>query len=195
MTEVRLSTYDNSWYYAGRSRAWQAMWYFLGLPLLRCSILPSSSMKVMILRTFGARIGNGCTVKPGIRVKYPWRLTVGNDCWLGEDCWIDNLADVQIGNDVCVSQGAYLCTGNHDWSEPSFSLIIRPIVLRDGAWVGARALLAPGIELGECAVAAAGSVVTQSIPAYQVHAGNPATFIRMRQIRSKSRQAVSVGEE
>jgi putative colanic acid biosynthesis acetyltransferase WcaF len=194
MAEVRLATYDNAWYRTGRSRLWQAAWFFLGLPLLRCSTLPSSSLRAMLLRVFGARVGKGCTLKPGIRVKYPWRLALGNDCWLGEDCWIDNLADVEIGNDVCVSQGAYLCTGNHDWSDPSFSLIVKPIALRDGAWVGARAVIAPGVEIGKCAVAAGGSVVTRNIPAYEIHGGNPACFVRMRELRPKDRKTFAVGD-
>jgi putative colanic acid biosynthesis acetyltransferase WcaF len=194
MAEVKLATYDNTWYNAGRSRFWQAAWFFIGLPLLRCSILPSSSIRVSLLRAFGARVGQRCTVKPGIRVKYPWRLIVGNDCWLGEDCWLDNLADVQLGNDVCVSQGAYLCTGNHDWSDSGFSLIVKSIVLRDGAWVGARAVVAPGVEIGECAIAASGSVVTRNVPAYQIHAGNPACFVRMREIRSQRRESFAVGD-
>ena len=68
-------------------------------------------------------------VKPGVRVKYPWRLRVGDHAWLGEDCWIDNLADVQIGAHACISQAAYLCTGNHDWADPAFALILGPITI------------------------------------------------------------------
>ena len=130
---------------------------------------------------FGARIGRGVVIKPGVRVKYPWLLDVGHHSWLGEDCWIDNLAPVRIGANVCVSQGAYLCTGNHDWNDPAFKLIVKSIVLHDGAWAGARALIAPGVEIGACGVAAAGSVVTTSIPPYEIHAGNPARFVRRRE--------------
>jgi putative colanic acid biosynthesis acetyltransferase WcaF len=190
MSRVRLSVFDNSWYQSGRSRACQAAWFFLGLPLLRCSLLPSSRLRVRLLRWFGAQMGTGVVIKPGVRVKYPWRLKVGNDCWLGEDCWIDNLAAVEIGHDVCVSQGAYLCTGNHDWSDPAFGLVTSAISLANGSWVGARALVAPGVTFGEHAIAAAGSVVTKDIPASQIYAGNPAVFVRHRSIRLKSRQAV-----
>jgi putative colanic acid biosynthesis acetyltransferase WcaF len=114
-------------------------------------------------------------------VKYPWLLGVGDHSWLGEDCWIDNLAAVRIGNNVCLSQGAYLCTGNHDWSDPVFGLIVKPINLGDGAWVGAGAIVCPGVSLGECAVVAAGSVVTRDVPALEIHAGNPARFVRRRE--------------
>jgi putative colanic acid biosynthesis acetyltransferase WcaF len=125
---IELSRFDNSWYSPGRSRAAQALWFFLGAPLLRSSVIPFAGFRRRVLRLFGARIGANVIIKPGVRVKYPWRLFLGDHSWVGEDCWIDNLADVTIGSNVCISQGAYLCTGNHDWSDPAFGLIVRPIV-------------------------------------------------------------------
>lgn len=185
MSRVALGHFDNAWYHPGRPRLVQAAWFFLGLPLLRCSLLPSSGVRVKLLRFFGARIGTGVVIKPGVCVKYPWQLSVGDHCWLGEDCWIDNLTQVKVGSNVCISQGAYLCTGNHDWSDPAFGLLLGPISLADGSWVGARAVLAPGVTLEENAIAAAGSVITKSIPASQVWAGNPAVFVRRRSIRDR----------
>ncbi len=182
MSDVNLRAFDNSWYRPGRSQLWQALWFFLGLPLLRCSLIPSSTFRVRLLRLFGASIGEGVVIKPEVRVKYPWHLRVGNDCWLGEGCWIDNLTTVTLGDDVCISQGAYLCTGNHNWSDPAFGLKVGSIRLHDGSWVGAKSFLAPGVIFGECAIAAAGSVVTKNIPPYEVHAGNPAVFCRKRTI-------------
>ena len=182
MSQVRLRDFDNSWYRPGRSRFWQIAWFFAGLPLLRCSMLPSSRLRVWLLRLFGAEVGARAVIKPGVRVKYPWRLKLGSDCWLGEDCWIDNLADVRLGDNVCISQGAYLCTGNHDWSDPRFGLSVEPIWLGDGSWVGAKAFIAPAVILGEGAVAAAASVVLRSIPDFEIFAGNPAVFIRRRRI-------------
>ena len=147
MSAVMLRDYDNSWYQPGRSRLWQAAWFFLGLPILRSALLPSSAVRVRLLRIFGARIGTGVVVKPGVHIKYPWHLVIGNDCWIGEACWIDNLTTVRLANNVCMSQGAYLCTGNHDWKDPAFGLIIAPIQLNDGAWAGAKAMLLPRVVL------------------------------------------------
>lgn len=186
MTTVRLQQFQNAWYQPGRSRMWQALWFFFGLPVLRCSILPSSALRVRLLRLFGACVGQGVVIKPGVRVKYPWLLQVGNHCWIGEDCWIDNLAPVTLGNDVCLSQGVYLCTGNHDWSDVAFGLRLEPIVLHNGAWAGARSILVPGVTLGESAIAAAGSVVMRSIPAGEIYAGNPASFVRQRCFREEA---------
>lgn len=183
-SRVQLSWYNNDSYHPGRSRFWQIAWFFLGLPLLRNVLVPFSGLRVKLLRLFGACVGNGVVIKPGVRVKFPWRLVIGDHCWIGEDCWIDNVADVRIGNDVCLSQSSYFCTGNHDWTDPAFSLCAREIVIEDGAWIGARALVCPGVTVGEGAVVAAGAVAARSVPELEIHAGNPARFVRHRQLRS-----------
>jgi putative colanic acid biosynthesis acetyltransferase WcaF len=172
-------------YRAGRSQAVCALWFFAGLPLLRCAIIPSSGFRRWLLRLFGATLGAGVVIKPGARVKYPWLLRAGNHCWIGEDCWIDNLALVDLGSNVCISQGAYLCTGSHDWSDPAFALITRPISVRDGAWICARAFVGPGVEVGEGAVVAAGTVATKNIPPYAVYAGNPAVKVGKRKLKAQ----------
>ncbi len=182
--KVNLSRPDNSDYDKGRSMLTIAMWHFFGYPVVRSNLMPVSAIKCLVLRLFGARIGHGVYAKPGLRIKFPWYLTVGDHCWIGEDVWIDNLAPVTIGSHVCVSQDAYLCTGNHDWTSPNMKLFRQPIVLEDGSWVGARATVCPGVTLGEGAIAAAGSVVTKDIPPYQICAGNPAVCIRRRELRS-----------
>ena len=177
---VRLEEYSNAWYTPGRSRLWQAAWFFLGLPVLRSSLVPSSGLRVALLRFFGAQIGSGVVIKPSVQVKYPWHLQIRDNSWIGEACWIDNLTTVRIGSNVCLSQGAYLCTGNHDWKDPRFGLIVEPIEIEDGAWVGAKATLMPGVVLHTGAIAAAGSVVARSIPAFEIHSGNPAQFHKHR---------------
>ena len=186
MSDVSLARFDNSWYRPGRGVFLQTTWFFLGLPALRCSLLPSSAMRRVLLRAFGAKVGRNVVIKPGTRVKYPWRLSIGDNSWIGEECWIDNLADVSIGNDVCISQAAYICTGNHDRSDPAFGLVVKPVTLRDGSWIGARVTVCPGVEFGEGAMATAGSVVTRSIAPWEIHAGNPARFVKQRSVRPQS---------
>jgi putative colanic acid biosynthesis acetyltransferase WcaF len=182
---VNLARFGNDAYRPGRPLLIRALWFFVGLPILRCSLLPLTSLRRIILRLFGARVGRGVVIKPGVRIKYPWLFGMGDYCWIGEDCWIDNIAPVTLGNHVCISQGAYLCTGNHDWSDPTFGLLINPIDIHDGVWIGAKALVTPGVEVSECAVVTAGSVVTQDIPPYEIHGGNPAAFLRRREIRAR----------
>jgi putative colanic acid biosynthesis acetyltransferase WcaF len=172
---VDLGSFRRNNSIAGRSRAVQGLWAIICMPILRSFWIPGSSWRIALLRVFGSEIGTGVVIKPGIRVKYPWKLRVGNNTWIGEDCWIDNLADVTLGSNVCVSQGCYLCTGNHNWTDPSFSMSASPITLEDGAWVASRSTLGPGVRLGVNAIASIGSVVRSSIPASEIHSGNPAS--------------------
>jgi putative colanic acid biosynthesis acetyltransferase WcaF len=178
-----LSSYDNSWYSPGRSKFVRALWFLVGLPIIHLHWLPFSSVRRFVLRFFGAKVGQDVVLRPGVRVKYPWLLSIGGRSWIGEDVWIDNLVEVKIGANACVSQGAYFCTGNHDWADPAFGLVVQPIVLEDGVWVGAHALIGPGVRIGQCGVAGAGSVVTKSIPAFEIHIGNPARFVKRRVFR------------
>jgi putative colanic acid biosynthesis acetyltransferase WcaF len=177
---VDLSVPDNSGYDKGRSLPFIALWHFIGAPLLRAYWLPVSRLKVMILRLFGARVGKGLYIKPGVKVKFPWYLSIGDYCWVGEDVWIDNLAPVTIRSHVCISQGTYLCTGNHDWSSPNMKLFRKPIILQEGSWVGARSVVGPGTVVGVGAIVTAGSVITKDVPAGQIWAGNPAHYVRGR---------------
>ena len=192
---VDLSVPDNSEYDKGRPWLVIALWHFIGAPMVRSNWLPVSCVKAILLRAFGARIGAGAYIKPGIKVKFPWYLSVGDHCWLGEDVWIDNLAPVTIGSHVCVSQGAYLCTGNHDWSSPNMKLFRKPITLQDGSWVGARAIVGPGTVIGVGAIVTAGGVVTKNVPAGQIWAGNPARYTRDRIVGARTAEAVGQSGE
>jgi putative colanic acid biosynthesis acetyltransferase WcaF len=153
--------------------------------MLRSHLIISSAFRCALLRIFGAKIGNGVYIKPGLRVKFPWYLEIGDHSWLGEDLWIDNLAQVSIGAHCCLSQGAYLCTGNHDWSSVNMRLFRQPITCKRGSWIGAKAILCPGVVIGAGAIVTTGSVVTKSVPDMEVHAGNPAHFVRYRHIRAR----------
>ena len=181
---VKLAQYDNSWYHPGGSVLRRALWFFVGQPILRSASIPSSSLRVSLLRLFGARIGLRVVIKPSVEVKYPWHLTIGDDCWIGEHVWIDNLTTVRLENNVCISQGAYLCTGNHDWTDPAFGLMIAPIQLFEGSWAGAKSILTPGSVLGIGSIASAGSVISGTVPDFQIYAGNPAYLLKTRVIRS-----------
>ena len=180
----RFNNSDNTDLQLGRSFLMKTIWFLVGAPLLRLSILPSSGFRRALLRCFGAEIGTGVVIRPGVRVKFPWKFKAGKHCWIGEDCWIDNLAQVTLGNNVCLSQAAYLCTGSHNWSDPHFGLITRPIEISDGAWIAARVSVGPGTVISTHAVVGFGSVVTGVVPAYEIYAGNPAKFLRRREVAS-----------
>ncbi|MDZ4876339.1 MAG: hypothetical protein CLLPBCKN_005759 [Chroococcidiopsis cubana SAG 39.79] len=160
----------------------QLLWYFLAEPLFRCHWLPISQLKVWILRSFGATVGRSVCIKPGVRVKFPWRLTVGDCVWIGENAWLDNVAPIAIESHVCISQGVYLCTGNHDWSASDFKLIPAPIHIEQSSWIAARATIGPGVTVGKGAVLSLGSVAGRSLQPMTIYAGNPAQPIKQRAI-------------
>jgi putative colanic acid biosynthesis acetyltransferase WcaF len=185
-TRIDLSVPDNTELVRGRPLLIEAAWYFLGRPLLRSHWITSSLFRSFLLRLFGAKIGKAVYSKPGLRVKFPWYLEVGDHSWLGEDLWIDNLAPVIIGAHCCLSQGVYLCTGNHDWSTVNLKLFRKPIVCERGSWVGAKSVICPGVTIKAAAIVGAGSVVTRDVPSFEIYSGNPACYIRNRTVRDSA---------
>ena len=167
-------------WHPGESLLVRTLWFCLGSPLLSTRWLPGSAWRVQLLRIFGAQIGSGCRLKPGLRVKFPWRLHVGQACWVAEDAWIDNLATTTLGDRVCLSQGVYICTGNHDFRSPGFDLLLGPITIANDAWIAARAVLSPGSQIGPGAVVALGAVVSGFVPAGAIVRGNPAVKVGQR---------------
>ena len=99
---TNLASYNNDWYQPGPFVK-RAVWYLLNLLFIRLAIIPVYTFKVWLLQLFGARIGKGVIIKPGVSIKYPWLLRIGDHCWLGEKVWIDNLANVSIGGHVSIS--------------------------------------------------------------------------------------------
>jgi putative colanic acid biosynthesis acetyltransferase WcaF len=183
MSIVDLSKFNNSWYNPGRSFLVRSIWYFANALFLQCPLNMSSSLKVIVLQLFGAKVGVGVVIKPNINVKYPWNLEIGDYSWIGENTWLDSLAPISIGKNVCISQGVYFCTGNHDWNDPAFGLIVKPIVIEDGAWVGAQATVLPGVTVASHSVVTAGSVIAKDTQPYMIYAGNPAAKVNERKIR------------
>ncbi|MBP1804842.1 WcaF family extracellular polysaccharide biosynthesis acetyltransferase [Rubellimicrobium aerolatum] len=184
---MRLDLYDASGFQRGAPRWKEALWLVLDGALVS-SWLPGSGWRTRLLRLFGARIGAGVVIKPGVHVKFPWRLAIGAHCWIGERVWIDNLAPVIIGDHACLSQGAYLCTGSHDWSRERFDLVTTPIAIGDHAWICAGASLAPGAVLEEGAVLGMASLGRGRLPAWTLSAGVPARPVSPR-VRPSARQA------
>ncbi len=182
--QTDLSKYDNSWYNPGAGSFKRICWYIVNATFFNSGLLPLSSLKVNILRGFGAEIGEGVNIKPYVNIKHPWLLKIGNHVWIGEGCWIDNLAKVSIGDHACISQGALLLTGNHDFSKPTFNLIVKEIHIQTGAWIGARSVVCPGVTCGSHSVLCVGSVATKNLEAYGIYQGNPAEKVKLRQIEN-----------
>ncbi|WP_240625366.1 WcaF family extracellular polysaccharide biosynthesis acetyltransferase [Spirosoma pollinicola] len=181
--QTDFSQFNISWYNPGPR--WKLILWFLTSSIFINTYLPIPiSLKVIVLRLFGAKIGKKFVIKPGVNIKYPWLLQVENEVWIGEQVWIDNLSEVRIGSNVCLSQGAMLLTGNHDYSRSTFDLTTQPITIADGVWIGAKAVVCAGVHCESHAVLAVNSVATRSLDAYGIYQGNPAVWVRQRNIRA-----------
>jgi putative colanic acid biosynthesis acetyltransferase WcaF len=180
---LRLDHYTTGTYTVGAPLWKQVLWYFIGSPIVRSYFMPFSSLKVIILRCFGAEIGQGVRIKTGVRVKFPWRLIIKDFVWIGEDAWLDNLDLITIESHCCISQGVYLCTGNHDWGDRDFTLRTAPIYIESGSWIAAHATIASGVRVGQGAVLGLGSVATRSLEPMTIYSGNPAIAIKSRKIK------------
>ncbi|MGZ3920758.1 MAG: WcaF family extracellular polysaccharide biosynthesis acetyltransferase [Bacteroidia bacterium] len=178
-----LSAFDNSWYKPGGNLVKRALWYLVSAYFFKSSF-PFYGFKRFLLRAFGATIGKGVVIKPHVSIKYPWKLIVGDYVWIGEQAWIDNLAKVTLKTNSCVSQGAMLLCGNHNYKRSSFDLLIAEITLDEGAWAGAKTVVCPGVRLGSHSLLTAGSIATKSLEPYWIYQGNPAQKVKIREIKS-----------
>jgi len=182
---TNLAEYNNSWYNPGPPvKRW--CWYLFNILFFKTSLFPFYGFKVFVLRLFGAKIGHHVLIKPSVNIKYPWFLEIGNNVWIGEKVWIDNLAKVSIGNNVCLSQESMLLTGNHDYTNPSFHLIVNEIALEDGVWIGARGVVCGGTICRDHSVLTVGSVATGELEAMGIYRGNPAVKIKERIIKENT---------
>lgn len=178
-----LDQYNNDWYQPGGAIK-RLLWMIVSAVFFRHSLAVFSGWKSFLLRMFGAGVGKGVNIKPSVHIKYPWFLKIGNHCWIGEGAWIDNLAEVKLGDHVCISQGAYLLTGNHNYRRPTFDLMARGITLEDGVWIGARSVVCPGVHCGSHSVLSVNSVATKNLEPYTIYQGNPAAPIKSRVIET-----------
>lgn len=178
-----LSAFNNKWYKPGAAPK-RALWYVVNVLFFINPLNPVSGLKVFLLRIFGAKIGKGVVIKPAVNIKYPWKLSVGDYTWIGERVWIDNLDEVTIGSHVCISQGAMLLCGNHHYKKSAFDLIVQPIKLEDGVWIGAQSVVTPGVKCLSHSILTVNSVATGIMEAYGIYQGNPAQKVRERIIKA-----------
>lgn len=179
--KTNLSRFDNSWYHPGAGAIKRTLWFCVNAVFFT-TYFPFSRFKRALLRMFGAKVGKGVVLKPSINIKYPWRLEIGDHAWIGEKVWIDNLVTVKIGNNACVSQGAMLLTGNHNYKKSTFDLLTGEIIIEEGAWVGAQSVVCPGVTCASHSVLSVGSVAVKDLEPYGIYQGNPAVKVRDRVI-------------
>lgn len=138
------------------------MWILVEWLFVTNSLQLSSRIRATALRMFGARIGKGVILRPRLRVKFPWNLEIGDDCWIGEGVWIHNQDKVVVGHDVCISQETFITTGSHDFRK-DMALITKPVVIEPGVWICSRAIVTMGVTIGQSALIGAGQICSRNV--------------------------------
>jgi len=169
--------------YSLKNRITRLIWNVVYFLLFRLSPVPLHPWRSFLLRCFGAKIGKGCHIYPGVIIWAPWNLEIGDYVGIASDTLCHSMAKIKLGDKVVVSQGARLYTGSHDYENPRFLLFIKPIIVEADAWIAAEAFVFPGVTIGEGAVIGARSVVTKDMPARMICAGNPCRPIKTRQMK------------
>ena len=172
--QVDLSRFCNDSFDRGACAFKEALWILTRKVFFEA--LPGRwyRLRRSLLRLFGATVGRGVVIKPGVVITHPWRLTIGDHTWIGEDCYLLTLAQVTLEPNVVISQQSMLCTGNHDCTVTTFDLRVAPITVESGAWLTARCIVGPGVTVGSHALLTMGSVTTKNLAPYGIFRGNPA---------------------
>lgn len=160
-----------------KRQVWEIIW----LLLFRPSPRPLHSWRAFLLRVFGAKLGKGVHVYPGVRIWAPWNLDLGDYVGIGNGTTLYCMDRIVVGECAVISQGAHICGGSHDYNSPNFQLYAKPIVIGAHAWICAEAFVSLGVEVAEGVVVGARSVVTRNITEpWTVYAGHPAQKIGVR---------------
>tara|TARA_Y100001958_G_C21235739_1_gene562096 strand:- start:2189 stop:2671 length:483 start_codon:yes stop_codon:yes gene_type:complete len=156
----QLSKFKKAEIYRGKLIKY-SIWYLINFFFIN-SFFPFSKIKIFLLRVFGAQIGNNVIIKDNVNIKFPDKLFIGNDVWIGSYVWIDNIDNVIIKDNCCISQGIYFCTGNHNFKKETFDLTSEEIIINKNSWIGAKSIIGPGVILKENSIFSLGSIITKS---------------------------------
>jgi putative colanic acid biosynthesis acetyltransferase WcaF len=173
--------------FAARDRRRRLIWNMCRALLYRTSPRPFHAWRAFLLRRFGATLGPGCCFYPASKVWAPWNLVCADAVTVADGAELYNPAPMRFGSHAIVSQGAFLCGATHDYDDPRFPLLAYAMDVGTYAWVCARAMVAPGVNVGDGAVLGMGSVATRDLEPWCVYAGVPAIKVKER------RQPLAIG--
>ena len=165
-----------------KNRLARVMWSVVYLILFKYSPRPLHSWRSFLLKVFGAKVGSGVHVYPGVKIWAPWNLILHDECGIASGVELYSQGLITVGKRAVISQGSYICTGTHDYTDKGFPLYTIPIVIGDNAWVAAGVFVHPGVTIGNGCVIGARSVVTKNMPEWTVCAGFPCKVLKERVI-------------
>lgn len=183
MAELNLKNYKNRHPIKSKiARAvWNVVWTFLFRPTPEHSRI-FNKWRIFLLRCFGAKVGAGCVLKSSCEIWQPWKLEMGDYVALSEHVICYTVDRIKIGSQTTVSREAFLCCAGHDVASPIMELTYAPITIGSNCWIAGRAIVMPGVSVGDGAVVAAGAVATKDVEPWSVVGGNPAKFIKKREL-------------
>ena len=167
------------------NRVVRLVWGMAWLLLARFTPPPMFAWRRLVLRSFGAKIAPGARVHASAIIWLPTNLELGSNCLIGPRVRLYNQGQITVGARSVISQGAHLCASSHDVSDPHFQLVLRPISVGSGCWVAAEAFVGPGATIGDGAVLGARGALFGNAEAKGIYRGNPAVWIKQRQIRDE----------
>ena len=167
MTDRRLAAFSGAGYNKGQPKLIQALWFATQNLLFDAWWCPAA-LRPRILRLFGASVGQGVFIRHRVHVLWPWKLEIGDNCWIGEGAWLLNLEPIRMGSNICLSQEVLICTGGHSPRSETFEYRNAPIDIEDSVWIGARVTIMPGTRLSVGATVRAGAVVRGHVGAHEL---------------------------
>jgi putative colanic acid biosynthesis acetyltransferase WcaF len=166
--------------FRGRSAAFVQLWWVVQALFVKPLPQIFFPLRRMLLRAFGAKIGVGVRIRPGVEVTYPWKVVIGDHSWIGDDVTLYSLGPIIIGSNTVISQKSYICAADHDYSDPTFAIRSRAVTIGDEVWVAADTWVGPGVTIASGAVIGARSTVTKDLPAGMICIGSPCRPIKPR---------------
>lgn len=186
MNNLNISRIPSKSPYSTKEKIRMALWWFIEAIFFRPSLHKMNKWRCFLLRSFGAKVGENTYINSRAKIWFPWNLKIGSNAGIGFDALIYNLDYVEIGDYATVSQRVHINTGSHDYTDPTFPLITRPVVINKGAFIGADSYISWGINIGEMAVVGARSVVVSDLPEYMVSVGHPCKPFRAFKMKNMS---------
>lgn len=161
-------------------RALAVLWATVRTLLFRPSPPFAHPWRVLLLKSFGAKVGRRVRLEPSILVRHPWRLTIGDDCVIAHRVIFDCMGEITIRRGTRISQYVHLCAGTHEYTRPDMQIVRRPITVGEEVWIAADVFIGPGVTIEDRAIVAARSSVFHDLTGGMIAAGEPATVRRPR---------------
>ena len=181
MPQMKLEN-NERWPYSPGEYLGRFLWRFVSLTIWRLCWHRIRFLRPALLRMFGGRCALNADLFADTRIEIPWNLELNERVTISSGVTVYNLGKVSIGSQSTISQNAYLCGGTHDYTDPTMPLVRKPIVIGHSVWIGEGAFIGPGTVIGDGAVVGARAVVVKNVDPWTVVAGNPARFIKKREL-------------